>query len=216
VKKIAASIIVRRRDGSSVLRRLDHFQFHARDAGSDHLDLARGGEREIDDASIDERSAIGDPDVYFFSVLEIGDFHPGLKRKSAMRRGELFHVVDLAGRRASSVVRNAVPAREAGFGGADFRGDGRGRRSSRDGAMRARRADGERRADHRNRINRASKHLKQFYANTFRRVSSPWERHARRDRRSREVPVVHFFLDFQRKEPYKGDTTALSHEWREI
>jgi hypothetical protein len=25
-----------------------------------------------------------------------------------------------------------------------------------------------------------------------------------------ERPIVHFFLDFRRKEPYKGDTTALS------
>jgi hypothetical protein len=28
--------------------------------------------------------------------------------------------------------------------------------------------------------------------------------------------IMHFFLDFLRKEPYKGDTTALSHEWREF
>lgn len=28
-------------------------------------------------------------------------------------------------------------------------------------------------------------------------------------------PMVHFFLDFRPKPPYKGDTTALSEEWRE-
>jgi hypothetical protein len=27
--------------------------------------------------------------------------------------------------------------------------------------------------------------------------------------------AVHFFLDFHSKAPYKGDTTALSEEWRE-
>src|SRR5580698_8030135 len=28
--------------------------------------------------------------------------------------------------------------------------------------------------------------------------------------------LLHFFLDFHLKQSYKGDTTALSNEWREI
>ena len=103
----------------------DHFQFHARGAGSDHVDFARGGEREIDDASFDERTAIVDAHVDLFSVVEIGDFDPSMKWKCAMRGGELFHVVNFSGGGAAAVIRIAVPTRDAGFGRSDLCATGR-------------------------------------------------------------------------------------------
>src|SRR5438552_2542885 len=173
-----------RRPGASGRR--NHFQADTDDAGSQHVDLAARGLRQVDDASVDERTAIVDADVDAFSVGEVGHLDPGLKRKRAMRGGELLHVEDLARGGSSSVVGNAVPARDAGLDRADARRRRRGR-NARGGFPRAPGDDDRRRGEyHRTRMNRASKHLKQFYSITFLR-------------------------DIRRKEPYKGDTTALAH-----
>jgi hypothetical protein len=57
-------------------------------------------------------------------------------------------------------------------------------------------------------------HLKQFYPITFLAAAGPARvliehESERREHRPRD-PILHFFLDFRRKPPYKGDTTALS------
>ena len=107
--------------------RRDHFDADRHDAFADHVDVARCALREVDDSSFDEGSAIGDAHVDLFSVGEVGDFKPGVEGKSAMRRGEAPHVVDLAGGGVSSVVRNAVPACDSRFGLPDVSRARRGR-----------------------------------------------------------------------------------------
>ncbi len=99
-------------------------------ARSDHVDLLRGGKREIDDSSFDERTAIGDANLHSFSVIEIVHFDPGSEGERSMSGSELLHVVDLAGCGAPPVVWLAVPACDSGFGVADFRR----RRNSRGGS----------------------------------------------------------------------------------
>src|SRR5580693_3689387 len=91
----------------------DHRQANTRRAGAEHVDLVRGGLRKIDHAIVHERAAVVDTHVHTFAVGEIFDLHPGLKRKITMRGGELVHVVDLAGRGLTAVIRDAVPTRDA-------------------------------------------------------------------------------------------------------
>src|SRR5258706_201583 len=47
-------------NGISFARSFDDFQTDARGSGSDHFNFASGGEREIDDSSVDEGTAIRD------------------------------------------------------------------------------------------------------------------------------------------------------------
>jgi hypothetical protein len=88
----------------------DHFDTHSHHTFTNHIDLARRGERQIDDSAFDEWSAIGDANLDALSVGEVGYLKPGVEGKSAMRGRELFHVEDFAGGGASSIVRIAVPA----------------------------------------------------------------------------------------------------------
>ena len=182
-------------------RRLHDFQSHPRRAGSEHVDLFRGGMREIEDAAFDERTPIVDSHRDAFSVVEIGDLDDGLKRKSAMRGGEFFHVVDLAGGGALSVIWNAVPARDSGLSIAGVGRGGRGRRI-RDGNSRglvraAARGEREYGAQRQTRMEWASEHLKQFYTSTFDR----WKRRAAS--RAPGATCI-FFLTFDPKNLIKG------------
>src|SRR5579871_986660 len=126
-------------------------------AGSDHFDLTRGGEGEIDDPSIDEGAAIVDSHGHTLSVLKIADFHPGVEGKRAMRGGQFVHVEDLAVGRAASIVRNAVPTCDSSFSpsGVNWIWRGHFRRSS----PRASRRERERRSKYRRtRVKRPLQH----------------------------------------------------------
>jgi len=100
----------------------DYFDPNSNDAGLDHVDFTRGGEREIDDSAVDEWSAIGDADIDAFLILEIGHLDPGIEGKRAMRGGQLFHVENFSVRRAPAVVRDSVPTGDSSFRCADPRG----------------------------------------------------------------------------------------------
>jgi hypothetical protein len=69
-------------------------------------------------------------------------------------------------------------------------------------------------------MDRASEHLKQLYSTTFfsdrKAIRAPFRGASLGVATPRADPLMHFFLDIRRKEPYKGDTSARSDEWREI
>ena len=96
-------------------RRGDDVETDLRDARSDQIDRLSGRMRKIDDASIDERSAIDDPHFDRFSVGEIRDAYPRVERQRAMRGRQFFHVVNLAVGRGPSVIGMSIPARDTGF-----------------------------------------------------------------------------------------------------
>ena len=106
---------------------LHQFHFHLGDAGLVDVEFFGGGEREIDDASGNERAAIGDADERGGSSLHISDAHDGAQGISAVSSGHGVHVVDFAVRSAAVVVRRPVPASESGFGGDWTRVGGKGR-----------------------------------------------------------------------------------------
>ena len=107
-------------------RRQD-FHFHFGGAGLIHVEPAGGGERKIENAAGNERSAIGDAYQRRVRGLEIRDANDGTERQSAMRGGHGVHVVDFAVRSAAVVVRRSIPAGHPGFGG-DRSGTRRDRR----------------------------------------------------------------------------------------
>src|SRR5260370_29727885 len=109
--------VLRRRD----LRRREDIQTNLCDPGSDQLDGLRRGMRHVDDAPVDERTAVDDADVHRLGVGEIGEALPGAEGERAMRGGHLLHVVDLAVGRGAPVIRMAVPARETNLAGARWR-----------------------------------------------------------------------------------------------
>src|SRR5579884_224830 len=80
-------------------RRRDDFDAHRRDTRADKIDLPRSRVRKIDDASVDEWTAVDNPDIDKFLVQRIRHTHPGVERQRAMRRDERLHVIDLAVRR---------------------------------------------------------------------------------------------------------------------
>ena len=94
------------------------------DTGADERDGNGRGMRKIDDAVVNEGSAVGDADVDRFVVREIDDAHPGSERQRAVRGSEGFHVVDLAVGGGASVIRMSIPTGESGFAVLDFSGDG--------------------------------------------------------------------------------------------
>jgi len=94
----------------------DDFQTNLADAGSEQLDLTRGGFGKIDDTTIDERAAVDDANVDGFVVGEIGDVEPSIERHDAMGSDEGFHVVGFAVGGFAAVIRNAVPTGNALFG----------------------------------------------------------------------------------------------------
>jgi hypothetical protein len=53
-------------------------------------------------------------------------------------------------------------------------------------------------------------HLKQFYPITFLLLRGAHPLQQRDAKSLHGTSVFHFFLDFKVKQPYKGDTTALS------
>src|ERR1019366_9547004 len=113
--------------------------------------------REIEDASFHKRTTIVDANVHLFSVGEIRDLHPSLKRKAAVRSGELPHVVDLAGGRAASIIGESIPARDSGLDASDTRGCKR--RVHARGVMSAARDEHRGECEqHETRMNRPSKH----------------------------------------------------------
>ena len=96
-------------------RRGDDVETNLRNARSDHIDSASGGVRKIDDAAVDERSAICDSHVDGFSVGEIRDAYPRVERQRAMGGRQFFHVVNFTVGRGPSVIGMSIPARDAGF-----------------------------------------------------------------------------------------------------
>ncbi len=86
-----------------------NFHAHRHDAGANRLQFSRGGKREIDDAIIYKRAAVGDSNHRGLAVAQIGDANHGFEWQRAVRRGEFIHVVDLAVRSAPPVKWHAVP-----------------------------------------------------------------------------------------------------------
>ena len=82
----------------------------SRRPGTDQLEGAGRGVREVDDAAVDEGAAIGDADVHSLLIVEIYYMHPGIEGQSAMGGGHLLHVVDFAIGGDAAVVRMTVPA----------------------------------------------------------------------------------------------------------
>ena len=97
--------------------RLHHFYFYLRDARLHHIELARGGERQVNHAAGDERAAVGDADQRGVSGLDVGDAHDRSQGQGAVGGRHGVHVVDFAVRSAAVVVRRAVPAGESSLGG---------------------------------------------------------------------------------------------------
>src|SRR5260370_9336969 len=86
-----------------------HFHAHRHDAGANGIHFSRGGKREIDDAIVYKRPAVGDSNHRGLAVVHGGDAYHGFEWERAVRRCEFIHVVDLALRSASPVERLAVP-----------------------------------------------------------------------------------------------------------
>jgi hypothetical protein len=84
---------------------------------SDHSDFARGRSRQIDDASFDKRTPIIDADFDAPVVVEVRDHDASSEVERTMGGGEVVHIVDLTAGGAATVVRMAIPARNAGFDG---------------------------------------------------------------------------------------------------
>ncbi len=104
---------------------------YSRCPGAQHVDIARGGLRKIDDASVTERTAIVDAHVDALPVFEICHLHPCRKGKLAMRGGEFLHVVNFSRGRATPVIGDSIPAGNAGLTRADARGCDRNLRACR-------------------------------------------------------------------------------------
>ena len=101
--------------GSEGSRRLHDFDANFRDTGLIDIELVGGGEREIDDASGDERAAIGDAHENRVICLEIGDAHDRSERQRTVCGGHGVHVVDFAVRSATGVIGRSVPTGESGL-----------------------------------------------------------------------------------------------------
>ncbi len=97
--------------------RLHQLNLYFGNAGFIHIQLLRGGEGEIEDASGYKGTAIGDADERGSSGLNVGDADDGTQRIRAVSGCHGVHVVDFAVRSATVVVRRAVPAGEPGFRG---------------------------------------------------------------------------------------------------
>ena len=96
----------------------DHIAAH--NVTPDEVESLRGGAREVDDAVLTRgavRAAVRDAHHRRFSVVEVDNPDHGAERESAMRRGELIHIVDFTVRRAPAMERRAVPRSLAFFGG---------------------------------------------------------------------------------------------------
>jgi len=74
----------------------DHPQTDARGAGAEHVDVARGGLRKVENPALREGAAIVDADVDLFSIRQIRDFDPRLEGQRAVSGGELLHIVGLS------------------------------------------------------------------------------------------------------------------------
>src|SRR6202035_2866767 len=97
-------------------RSRDHSQLYASGARAEHSDIAGRGPRQINDAPTHERTSIVDANADASSIGEVGDLHPSLKGKTAVRGGELLHVVDLTGGRAAAMIKDSIPTCDAGLG----------------------------------------------------------------------------------------------------
>ncbi len=104
-----------------LLRRSDHLQSHLHDSLRDHVDLSRGAERKIDDASIDERSSIGDANVDAFSIRQVCHLDPSVEWKCSMRGSQLSHIENFAGRCLASIEWNSIPTCDSSFDHTDAR-----------------------------------------------------------------------------------------------
>ena len=113
--------------GFGILRGSDDFQANLGNARADWIDDLGGFVGEVDDAAVDEGTAIDDTDFARLRVAHIGYTHPGIEGQGAMGGDHRLHVVDLAIGSLAAVIGVAVPAGEAGLGSADDRWDGLGR-----------------------------------------------------------------------------------------
>ncbi len=107
------------------MRRADDLQADRANARPQQLNLAGGGFREIDDAPVDEGSAVGDAHIDGEAIRQIRDAHPGIEGHGAVRGGHLFHVVDFAVSRLTPVIRRPIPTGKTFFRRAGRRRDGR-------------------------------------------------------------------------------------------
>src|ERR1700682_3893553 len=82
-----------------------NFHAHRHDAGANRIHFSRGCQREIDDAIVDEGTAVGDAHNRELPIVQVGYAHHGFKWQRAVRRGEFIHVVDLAVRSVPPVKR---------------------------------------------------------------------------------------------------------------
>jgi hypothetical protein len=97
----------------NISRRSNDFESYFGCAGSDHIDPARRRAREIDNSSVDERTAIGDPHGDHAAVREVLHLHPRFEWKRPMCRRHRLHVIYLSVRRSAAVIRITVPTRNA-------------------------------------------------------------------------------------------------------
>src|SRR5262245_50800050 len=58
----------------------DHLELHPRDAATDHAELLGGRLRDVDDAALDERSAVVDAHRHRAAGLQLRDAHPRTER----------------------------------------------------------------------------------------------------------------------------------------
>lgn len=96
-------------------RRLHHFDANLRDTRLIDIDLTGGCKREVDNASGNERAAIGNAHESGMICLEIGYAHNRSERQRTVRGGHGVHVIDFAVRPASRVIGRPIPTRKSCF-----------------------------------------------------------------------------------------------------
>ncbi len=88
----------------------DNLQPDHRRARSHHGNLFRRGQRQVDDASLDERSPVGNANNSGTPVLQVEDFHHGIERERAVGRRHFVHVIDFPVGGAAPMIGVSVPA----------------------------------------------------------------------------------------------------------
>jgi hypothetical protein len=73
--------------------------------------------RKIDNAAIYEWTSVDNPDVHRFSIIQVVNTNPSVKREGTVSGDHRFHVVDLAVGRWAAMVRMTIPTGDSGFNG---------------------------------------------------------------------------------------------------
>lgn len=102
-----------RSGGGSGLHQLD---LYLRDACLHQVDFPCGRERKVDDSSGNKRTTVGDPHQRSAPCLYVCDADDRAQGKGSMRGSHGVHVIDLAIRSATIVIRRPVPTGEACLG----------------------------------------------------------------------------------------------------